>query len=104
MEFCAGAETVTVTVPVDDRNALAPPYHAVIVLAPAVSWLPLTVMLAVAPPEEPERLALPSWVWPRLKYTGPPGAAEPVAAFTVAVRTVDAFAAKAVGLAVTVVV
>jgi hypothetical protein len=52
---------------------LSPPYTAVIVLAPELSPvpLPLTVTLAVAVPDAPERLPVPRVVLPTENVTAP---------------------------------
>src|SRR3954464_14104124 len=56
--------------------------------APVPSWLPYTVRVAEATGPEPERTAVPRTLFPRRKVTEPLGGVLPVAALTVAVRSV----------------
>jgi hypothetical protein len=103
-EDVVGTVTVTDSDPEEGANVAAPPYDAEIGLAPTASWLPFTVIVAVAVPPEPERLAVPRAVFPELNDTCPAGEAVPLAALTVAVSTVLAPATTLGGFALTVVV
>lgn len=58
-------------------------------MGPNANWLPLTDRAAVATPPEPDKATAPRTVWPRVKETVPVGDVVPVAAFTVAVKTVE---------------
>jgi hypothetical protein len=66
--------------------------------------LPATLNTAAAIPPVTVRVALPSDVFPRAKLTVPAGRVVPLAAFTIAVIEVAAFAAIVGGLAAATVV
>ncbi len=92
--------TVMVAVPFEPLKALVAPNVAVMVLLPRARLPALTLMLAV----EPESVATPNVVLPRLKVTLPAGVALPLAAFTVAVTVVVWIERMEDGLAASVVV
>jgi hypothetical protein len=100
----AGTVAVTVTVPLDAEKALPAPYVAVIVLLPVASELPFTVKVATPLLPDTASVPVPSVLVPSVKVTAPPGAAVPLAGFTVAVSIVLAVLAILEGLAATVVV
>lgn len=75
-----------------------------IVSVPAARLEPFTVKVAVALPEVPVSVAVPSCVEPTAKLTPPPGATVPDAGFTVIVSFVEVFEAKLGELALTVMV
>lgn len=104
LEFGVEPVTVTLTEPLDPLKVVLPPYVALIVLAPAINWLPWTVNVAVALEPLATKAPVPRVVDPRVKLTVPVGAAAPLAGFTVAVRIVLAVELMLVGLAAIVVV
>ena len=78
--------TLTVTDEVTGIEDELPFHVAVIVGEPEGNWLPVSVMVAVAMPAEPTRVAGPSVVVPAVKTTEPTGVASPAYAVAEAVR------------------
>lgn len=71
-------------------------------MAPAARLVPLTVSVPVALVPETVSVAVPRDAPPAVNETVPDGAAVPLAAFTLAVRTIEALWAMLAGLAATV--